>query len=204
MVVKYPSELHEAERYQRLIRSNDDWRSYFASKYFEERLPKRIYTTHGTVFYVNESSGELRHGPLSESPANVFFVVEDSGGRIVHSSSVSCSGVICNSDYSKSIGYLRSDERSCAPTVFERVPISSGFALDQTLMTNNLVGLKAGQHYLSAEPDGRVTLNRMHCYMWEHFRLVPDTKGLVGAAVSQDTGSALPHGSLRRDRRRPE
>jgi FkbM family methyltransferase len=175
MVVKYPSELDEANRYRNFLRSNEDWRLYFAYQYFADLLPARIYTTHGTVLYVDEVTRELRHGLLPDSPANVLFVVENALGRIVHRSGGRVYDTIYLSDRSKSSSALtESDDHSRELTMFERVPIQRGFSLNQTLMTNNLVGLRAGELYLSAEPDGRVTLNRPHCFMWEHFRLITE------------------------------
>jgi hypothetical protein len=175
MVVKYPSEMHEALRYGELIHSNDDWKLYFASQNFVDLFPARVYTTHGTVLYVDEVSQELRHGPLSDSPANVFFEGADAFGRIVHRQANQVSAVLQPIDRGKSSSVLTAtDDFQDESTKFERIPVMKGFSLDQTLMTNNLVGLKGGGLYLSAEPDGRVTLSRPHCYMWEYFRLIPD------------------------------
>src|SRR5262249_55808384 len=84
VAVKYRSEFFEATRYRDLIRTNDDWRLYFASSYFRHSLPARVYTYHATVLYVDETTGELRHGPLMASPKNAFFVPIGAGGRIVH------------------------------------------------------------------------------------------------------------------------
>jgi hypothetical protein len=44
----------------------------------------RIYTTYGSVLYVDEATSELQHGPIAASPANVFFVFERGIGKFVH------------------------------------------------------------------------------------------------------------------------
>jgi hypothetical protein len=62
MMVKYPSELRRSKRYHNLIRSTEDWRMYFASRYFNDLLPARIYSSHG----VEKAAGALRHGPFLE------------------------------------------------------------------------------------------------------------------------------------------
>ncbi len=191
MVVKYTSELYEAERYRRLIASNEDWRLYFASQYFADSLPARIYTSHRTMFYVDEDTGDLRHGPLADSPANAFFVFENSGGRIIHRSDGRTYHTISLSDNSRSFcRHPLSDDSSQAPTLFERVP-----ARDRLTATHNLVGLRAGELYLSAEPDGRVTLNRRHCLSWEQFRLISDPKekieGSKGGAMTSAPACSL-------------
>ena len=46
----------------------------------------RIYTHHGTIFYVDENTWELRHGPISRSPANVCLVHNSNYGEIIFSS----------------------------------------------------------------------------------------------------------------------
>ena len=43
----------------------------------------RMLTSHGTVFYIDAAAGELRHGPAATSPANAFFRVRGSRGRII-------------------------------------------------------------------------------------------------------------------------
>jgi hypothetical protein len=45
---------------------------------------QRIFTTWGTVLYVDVTSGELRHGNVDDRPANTIFVPEGSGGRIMY------------------------------------------------------------------------------------------------------------------------
>jgi hypothetical protein len=194
MTVKYPTELWEAQRYQPLIRSAEDWRRYFASLDFVDQLPARLYTTHGTVLYVDEASGELRHGPLSHSPENVYFTGDTTHGRIVHRAGDETYAIACGAESCTSLGVRADwDGRSRRLAIFDRVPVARGFALDETLMTNNLVGLNAGDHYLTAELDGRIVLNRRKCFMWEHFRIVPNF-GDVGP-TSKPVEAQLPNRS---------
>jgi hypothetical protein len=44
----------------------------------KERLssPARLFTAFGTFVYVDIASGELRHGPTEQVPANVVFKLE--------------------------------------------------------------------------------------------------------------------------------
>jgi hypothetical protein len=132
--------------------------------------PGRIHTTHGTVFYIDEATKELRHGPLAQCPANVFFVFDGSGGRLVFRSPTSSNGIVCFSDHSQSIIRSENDPFQPKPTAFELVPILPHSAPDQR--PDNPVGLRANNLYLSAEADGRVTLNRANCLAWEHFRII--------------------------------
>ena len=182
MIVKYPSELKKAARYRSLIRSNEDWRLYFASSYFPDLSPKRIYTTHDTVLYVDESSGLLRHGKLSDAPANAFFIAEKPRGRIVHSLGDQVFNILYFPDHCKS-SCLRSQDEICTqrPVTFERVPIKN----------KNMVGLRAGDIYLSAEPDGRVILKWPICLAWEHFLLIADPKIRAGSGNLHRTISGV-------------
>jgi len=41
-----------------------------------------LLTSHGTVVFVDTTSGELRHGPLVGSPSNVVLVREGEQARI--------------------------------------------------------------------------------------------------------------------------
>ena len=180
MTVKQRTELNEANRYRQLIRSNDDWRLYFAAQHFPDLFPARIYSTHGTVLYVDEVTGELRHGPLADSPKNVFFVIANSIGRIVHRSGDRVYDTVHFVDHSRSASVrIASAGQAPEPTAFERVRIQKGYGPDRSFSTNNLTGLRARNLHLCAESDGRVTLSRPHCHVWEHFRLIPDFRERV-------------------------
>ncbi len=172
MVVKYPTELHEASRYQHLLRSSDDWRLYFSSRCFENSLPARIYTFHGTILYIDEKTGQLRHGPLRGSPDNVFYVGSKLSGRIVHCPSDPARGAVNLSDRTMSPPvHSANGSRSSPVCVVEQVPTTRKMIRGGP---GCLVGLRSGPCHLCAEPDGRLVLDRSHHFEWEQFRLVPD------------------------------
>ncbi len=171
MVVKYPTEMHEAERFRQLLRSSDDWRSYFVSRY-SETLPARIYTSLGTILYVDEGTGELRHGTLRGSPDNVFFVGNNHSGRIVHRSDVSLLGGGSRSDRRNSVSF-RPTSATPSSTIceVERIPIAS-----KTIRggPGSLIDLRTGANLLRAEPDGRLVVDVSRGSGRGQFRLVPD------------------------------
>jgi hypothetical protein len=177
MVVKYPSELHEAERFRQLIRSSDDWRSYFSSQYTSS-CPARIYTSHGTTLYVDEGTGELRHGPLRGSPDNVFFVRDNRSGRIVHRSNEPVHGA----------NGLSGRRNSSPDLLASTVPSSTVCEVEQIPMRSKgirggpgcFIDLKTGEYLLRAEPDGRLVLDQSRCLARGRFRVVPDFRQMRG------------------------
>lgn len=168
--IRYPSEFNEACRYRERLATTDKWKRYFASIADEASRPARLYTTHGTVFYVDEASGEVRHGPLAGSPPNVLFHWRDGHGEIVYRPEAAAEERAIVADPTTA-GLRRADGEGAV--TFESVAIAKGFGLHQTLMTNNLVGLKANGVFLCAQADSSVRLDRPHCHLWEHFRIVP-------------------------------
>jgi hypothetical protein len=198
MFAKYPSELHEATRYQQLIRSDEDWRDYFAARRLPDQRPARLYTTHGTVFYVDKVTKELRHGSVSDAVDNVVFVSNDKVGRLVHRAGAYLYNIMYNVDSSRSLEDSVVADWASRSTELEVVPIYSGFAPDQSLTTNNLVGLKSNNLYICAEPDGRVSLSRTQCLAWEHFRIVADFKQDT-LHVTARTASASAEKNTRKD-----
>ncbi len=120
-------------------------------------LPLRLFTTHCTVLYVDPRSGELRHGPVADSPANARFVSRGGHGQIMHEAAGSLCPIVCRTDRSQTID---SGDGSLTPTVFELDRLDWG-----------RVGLRAEGIYLCAEPGGYVTLSRSECGPWEAFLL---------------------------------
>jgi hypothetical protein len=54
-------------------------------------------------------------------------------------------------------------------------------------LERGLVGLEANGTFLSAEPDGRITLSKSWCSLWEFFLLSEDLAGApVDAAGAKD------------------
>jgi glycosyltransferase involved in cell wall biosynthesis len=115
--------------------------------------PARLFTAFGTVLYVDAESGELRHGDVAASPANVFFAAEPGAprrGRLV-------------TDAGEPLA-VRPDQHLAVPagggeaTLLDRIPLERG-----------LIAFAAGDVFLSAFPDGRVFLRGPACSTWELF-----------------------------------
>jgi glycosyltransferase involved in cell wall biosynthesis len=122
--------------------------------------PSRVFTNHRTMVYIDRTSGELRHGPVGDSPVNVSFVAEGAHGQIIHHTDGLLNPVVCLSDRSLAVESPRERPHSVTATKFEVVELDRG-----------RVGLKADGLYLCAEPDGRLTLSRKACSTWESFRI---------------------------------
>ena len=121
-------------------------------------LPSRLFTTHGTVLFVDPLSGELRHGPLEASPANARALLDGPRTRIVHDAAGSLRPIVCDADRSGTTDSKSSAEGAVTPTVFELVTLYQRW-----------IGLRSHGCFLCAEPDGRVTLSRKVCSSWESF-----------------------------------
>jgi len=122
----------------------------------------RAYTTYGSVLFVDEITLELRHGSVTTSPANLFFVSEASTGKFVFVSN----GIRRDVCFFSDRGYASRSRSKAGPggiaDVFSKIDIEFG-----------VVGLKGRDQFLSAEPNGQIVLNRTHCREWEHFRVLP-------------------------------
>jgi len=129
----------------------------------------RLFTMLGTVLHVDVASGELRHGTIQTSPRNVVFIPAPTPaeaprrGSIAHQSGKSCEPIVCLTEHSWSVGSGRLGATTGMPTVFQIVQLERG-----------LVGLRSGGLFLCAEPDGRVTLSRQVCSVWECFSLLEE------------------------------
>src|SRR5690349_4556265 len=112
----------------------------------------RLFTTHGTVLYVDSSSGELRHGPLDGSPANARLVSDGTHGQLMYDQAGSLSPILCLADRSVTVNSAAKYDVAITPTVFQLVHFHQRW-----------VGLKAAGSFLSALPDGRLTLTGPIC-----------------------------------------
>jgi Protein of unknown function (DUF5672) len=122
-------------------------------------LPPRLFTTHGTVLYVDPASGELRHGALEGSPANARFVSDGAHAQIMHETAGSLRPVVCLGGHRvRTIDAASDAGDPRTPTVLEPVTLYQQW-----------IGLRAQGVFLCAEPDGRVTLSRDICGAWESF-----------------------------------
>jgi glycosyltransferase involved in cell wall biosynthesis len=124
--------------------------------------PARLFTTWGTVLYV-DPTGELLHGPIESSPGNAMLVRDRRPGesrrwvRLTYKTGDSVEPMV------RSEGRFRvsanADARSqlALSAVLELIPLERG-----------LVALRSGDGFLCAEPDGRLA-SRPVCSTWECF-----------------------------------
>lgn len=120
------------------------------------RPPARVFTMWGAVVYVDQH-GELRHGNPATSPANAFLApvsaATDAVG-FVYAGPDGLASVACAEDHSK---------------VRPRDGESGSASLELVALERGLFGLRQGDKYLCAEPDGRITASRTRCSVWEQF-----------------------------------
>jgi glycosyltransferase involved in cell wall biosynthesis len=125
--------------------------------------PARLFTTFGTVLYV-DPSGALRHGPIEDSPANAVFVGiggpsgPHRSGSIVHLTSESQEPVVCTAEWCRAMSAVQEQSRSPGAITLELIALERG-----------LIALKASGRFLCAEASGRVSLSRATCSTWECF-----------------------------------
>jgi glycosyltransferase involved in cell wall biosynthesis len=141
----------------------------------------RLFTTFGTVLYVELASGQLRHGAIDGSPPNAIFVGDHAlfeglrTGWFMHDASDGLQPISCSAD-----GCWLASSASYGPTAFQLIPLERG-----------LVGLQSGGRYLCAEPNGTVTLSRAVCSHWECFLPSEDwCTAALGADGEQDRNIA--------------
>jgi len=119
-------------------------------------LQVRVFTTHGTVLYVDLTSGELRHGLAAVHPTSVKILSDGAHAQIMHVVAATLQPISFLVNHSRSGGAVP----PTTPTLFEIVQLDRG-----------LVGLKSEGLFLCAEDDGRITLSRKDCRKWESFEL---------------------------------
>jgi hypothetical protein len=145
----------------------------------------QVFTTHGTVFYVDLVTGELRHGSPPISPPNDKITLRGSKAEIVHKAADLLRHIAFSADRSRSISEATQTDRTAAPTLFEVVQLDQG-----------RVALRAQGAYLSAEKDGRVTLSREKCDAWESFALSearpPQTTKIAAFTTTYNDPTFLP------------
>jgi hypothetical protein len=144
----------------------------------------RLFTTHGTVLYVESTSGELRHGPLDGSPANARLVSDGRRGQIMYDQAGSLSPIACLADRSITIDSAAKYDAPVSPTVFQLVQFYQRW-----------VGLTAAGRFLSALPDGRLTLTGPICRAWESFRtsapILSSQKQMCGESLQKSPSLAI-------------
>jgi hypothetical protein len=131
-----------------------------------------LFTSHGTVIFVDNMSGELRHGPLQASPPNVLLVREGERARLSFVGTHGPREIACGSEYSASVGSER--QRSSNETA-----ATVGSELTYVPIDGEEFGLTEHGRFLCAEPDGRMTLSRATCQAWESFHLRTEAGGTL-------------------------
>jgi hypothetical protein len=120
-----------------------------------------LFTPFGNAFHI-DASGELRHGASEESPPNAALVAAPSPdgagrwGRITYLSDGTYRPIVCRMEESRLAAGPQVGDGG--ETLLELVPLERG-----------LLGLRAGGLFLCGEPDGRLTLSRTVCSLWECF-----------------------------------
>jgi hypothetical protein len=146
----------------------------------------QLQTYHGTVVFLDDRTGELRHGSQGPGPSNALLLMRDQTGHMVYSAPGAAHRGI-----------------RIAPGL-ARTPVRLGdrpLVLEQPL---NLIRLEDGSialdgegYLLCAESDGCVTLSRRQVGLWERFRLVEATP--TGSRDPEREISIAPGQATRRD-----
>jgi glycosyltransferase involved in cell wall biosynthesis len=146
--------------------------------------PARVFTTWGTVLYVDAASGQLRHGAIETCPANAVFVADLTSteihrqGWIMHASGDTFDPIICGALSCRSVSGAESGDPPATPTLLELVPLERG-----------LIAFRAGGLFLCAQPDGRLDLVNPACSTWECFLASEDWCTASSAAGNEQTGN---------------
>jgi len=124
----------------------------------------RLFTAFGTVLYVDPTSGKLRHGPFENSPANAFFLADQRSkggideGTIVHDLQGQLRPLTYGGDQSLSVSQTLGLGELVSGSRLELIPLERG-----------LIALRVDGRFLSAIPDGCVSLSAQVCSTWELF-----------------------------------
>jgi len=125
--------------------------------------PARLITTFGTALYVDAATGELRHGPVETCPMNTVLIGDPNvggrlRGRLIFDPGHAQEAIVCGPEGCRTASRAKAEVASAAPTLFEVIPLERG-----------LFGLSADGAFLSAIPDGHVSLSARVCSTWELF-----------------------------------
>jgi len=152
----------------------------------DRELNTRVFSVWGTVLYVDPATGQLRHGPIDESPENVIFVVDRTlpgsklRGWLVHDLGDSLQPITCAAHLCWSAAVSAEGEPAEGPTPLALVELERG-----------LVGIEADGRFLGAQPDGSVILVTPRCSLWEFFLLSEDWR--VHFAEARQGEGRRPH-----------
>lgn len=150
----------EPERGKEDILRSSAWA--LLEKLYSSAVPcTRVFTPGGTVLYMDLAVGDLRHGDLATSPANVIFVADAAStgspgrGWLAFDNGATWEPIACLPHRSC---LASRDAKSAEGTLLEAIQLERG-----------LVGFTARSAFVCAEPDGRITLSRPVCSAWESF-----------------------------------
>ncbi len=146
----------------------------------------RVFTTHGTVMFVDSVSGELRHGPLTWAASNVTLVREADKARLIFLEMNNTHEILCLPEFSAVVGSRKLQE--------SKTVLGGGNSLRYVSAVGGEFGLADDDRFLCAEPDGRITLSRARLGAWEQFRLRTEASGSL---VEQIRWSPVHGGTLR-------
>ncbi|MEI9416241.1 FkbM family methyltransferase [Mesorhizobium sp. Cs1321R2N1] len=137
----------------------------------------QVFTSHGTSVFVDTSSGEVRHGALERSPNNIVLVQLGSQAYLRFVDSGVEKEISYLADYSAVIGSNKLGG-------FDVLNSLSGNRFKIVNVTDREFGLEQNGIFLCAEPDGRITLSRSACEIWERFHLREDASESSGTIIS--------------------
>jgi tetratricopeptide (TPR) repeat protein len=136
----------------------------------------RLYTSWGTTVFADPATGELRHGPLADSPDNAALLGDAIAAGSGRQGWLACRNgsarepAICHADHawaqSRALG---NGDGPATATALRIVPLERG-----------MVGLRAAGLFLCAEPDGRLSLSKPRCSTWECFLPAADWAAISG------------------------
>jgi hypothetical protein len=152
--------------------------------------PARIYTSWGTVLYVDSASGQLRHGPTETSPENAVFVADRTTaglyrqGRFMFDNGERLEPIACGALSCRSVAMAGDLDPPVAPTLLELLPLERG-----------LIAFRAGRQFICAQPDGRLDLTNTRCSTWECF-LASEDWCSTAAAIDDAAKGGVPNDAI--------
>lgn len=149
-----------APRLGRSVRGDEGWLVLSNEVTVREGVVLRqMLTYHGTVVYVDEPDGELRHGQARKVPPNLFVVGDARAACLLHRSE----------DGAHRMSLLRRIGTTFVPEVATAV---TDWHFEVVAAEIQGFGLRRDGLFLCAEDDGRVTLSRERLSLWERFAAI--------------------------------
>ncbi|TPN80424.1 FkbM family methyltransferase [Mesorhizobium sp. CU2] len=133
-----------------------------------------VFTSHGTMVFVEKYSGQLQHGKMENNPQNAVFIKEGDRGQFFCLEGGARYDALSLPDHSRFNSGSNLIELNSA--------VGGQFTIVGT--TDTEFGLKMNGLFLCAEPDGRITLSRTECKSWELFHFRNDASEITGTVVS--------------------